>query len=84
MKYRDHRGNLDESMKTEIIVNSVDDIIEHLNKVQYPYIDEVEEIKFKYCGFDTRNGWDTYYVLQKNKGDDEFYVAGMSDGEFKL
>ena len=41
---------------------------------------EVEEIKFKYTRYDERINWDTYYVLQRFKGEDNFTVAGMSDG----
>lgn len=80
MKYRDHRGNLADSMKTEREVNSIDEIKEHLNELYNQFGKEVDKIKFKHIGFDNRTGWDTYFVMQRLKGDKEFTVAGFSDG----
>jgi hypothetical protein len=82
MKYRDHRGSLNESMETEIQVNSVEEIKEHLNKFYTNFGKTVEDIKFEYCGMDKRINWDTYYVLQRLNGEEHFTVAGMSDGKF--
>lgn len=73
MKYRDHRGGFKESMKTVREVNSIQELKEYL---------KTDEIKFEYCTFDSRNNWDTYYVLKKNN-DGKFTVAGMSDGKFE-
>lgn len=83
IKYRDHRGSLSDSMETEMQVNSVDEIKDHLNKSHSIFGKSVEEIKFRYCGMDNRIGWDTYYVLQRISGEKEFTVAGMSNGNFK-
>lgn len=82
MKYRDHKGSLSDSMDTEREVNSVDEIKEHLNKFYNQFGKEIEEIKFKHIGFDKRINWDTFYVLQRLKGEKEFTVAGMSNGCF--
>lgn len=82
MKYRDHKGSLHDSMKTERQVSSVDEIKAHLNKFYNQFGKKVEEIKFKYVGFDDRINWETYYVLQRLKGERRFTVAGMSDGCF--
>ena len=82
MRYRDHKGSLRESMKTERKVKSKSDIINHLNKMYKPFGAEIEEIKFKHVGMDERIGWETYYVLQRFKGNKDFTVAGMSDGCF--
>lgn len=82
MKYRDHRGSLTASMKTERRVNSIDEIKEHLNKSCKQFGKEVEEVKFEYVGFDNRIDWNTYYVIQRLKGEKNFTVAGMSDGSF--
>lgn len=81
MRYRDHRGSLKESLKTTIEVNSVEEIISHLNEM-YDYHPgrQVEEIKFEYGGWDARINWNFYYVLQKQQGDTFFTVAGMADG----
>ena len=82
MKYRDHRGSLAASMETEREVNSINEIKEHLNKFYKQFEKEIKEIRFKHVGFDDRIGWDTYYVIQRLKGEKEFTVAGMSDGSF--
>lgn len=83
MKYRDHKGSLADSMRTVREVNSVEEIKQHLNTLLYPFGKEVEEIKFDYSGFDKRINWDTYYVLQRIKGETEFTVAGMSNKSIK-
>jgi len=82
MKYRDHRGSLSDSMNTMRDVNSIDEIKQHLNEFYNPFGKEVVDIKFEKVGFDDRVNWDTYYVLQKLKGEKEFTIAGMSDGCF--
>lgn len=79
MRYRDHRGSLSASLETEQKINSLDELKLHLNSSLAFFNFEVEEIKFEYCGFDERIGWNTYYVLQKIKGKKGFTVAGMSD-----
>lgn len=80
MKYRDHKGSLDESLQTVIEVNSINEIKDHLNEFYNPFGLEVEEIKFKYTCMDNRIGWNTWYVLQRFEGEKSFSVAGMSDG----
>lgn len=82
MKYRDHRGGLKESMETVIEVHNVQEIIDHLNRIYESTGMIVEEVKFGANIFDERTGWDTYYVLQRFKGEDKFTVAGCSDGCF--
>lgn len=83
MKYRDHRGGLAESMKTVREIETIEDIRTHLDFLFFEFSEEVEEIKVKHVGLDHRNGWDTYYVLFRLKGEDIFYVGGMSDGRPK-
>lgn len=80
MKYRDHRGSLTKSMKTVQEVSTIEEIKRHLNKFYNLWGKSVVEIKFKPVGIDKRINWDTYYVLQRFKGETEFSVAGMSDG----
>ena len=82
MRYRDHRGTLKESMKTVIEVSSINDIICHLNKDYKRFNKKIKEIKFERVGLDERIKWDTYYVLQRFKGENNFTIAGMSDGCF--
>ncbi len=81
-KYRDHRGGLSESLKTTIEISVKGDIVKRLNSNLKDFGAEVAEIKFKYCGFDKRTGWDTYYVLQRLKGEIGFTVAGMCNRSF--
>lgn len=82
MKYRDHKGSLSDSMDTVIDVNSPSEIISHLNKFYNQFGKEVDDIKFEYCGFDDRIGWDTYYVSARLKGSEEYRINGMTDGTF--
>jgi hypothetical protein len=82
MRYRHHRGGLEESLDTTVKVNSLEELLAHINKVWKPFGKIVEEIKFDYACMDDRTGWDTYYVLQRLQGEDRWTVAGMSDGNF--
>lgn len=84
MKYRDHKGSLEKSMKTAIEVNSSEEIISHLNKLYNDFGAFIAEIKFEHVGFDSRTGWDTYYVLHRFEGETSFHVSGMSDSYFGL
>ena len=68
IKYRDHRCSLIESMKTETKFETIEKLKEHINKQYKMFGQEVEEIKFKYVGYDNRINWDTYYVLHRLKG----------------
>jgi len=80
MKYRDHAGSLADSMETVQEVSTIEQIKQHLNKFFNQFGKSVAEIKFKYDSFDNRINWDTYYVLQRLEGENDFTVAGMSDG----
>lgn len=80
MKYRDHRGSLDESMKTVIEINSIQELKDHLNEYFSQFKESVEEIQFDYLGMDNRVGWVSYCVRFRLLGDNVFYVAGTSDG----
>lgn len=81
MKFRFHKGDLLESLKTKTEVNSIKELINLINKT-YPYMPKVNKIKFKYVGYDNRIKWDTYNVIVKFGGLD-YSVAGMSDGILK-
>ncbi len=67
MKFRFHRGGLKESLKTTIIINSMEELREKLGNPA--------TIKFQHLGIDTRINWDTYYVVADNK------IIGMSDSD---
>ena len=79
IKYRDHRGSLDESMKTVKEFYTIEELKKHLDKPYKKLGKRVVEIKFTHVGFDDRIGWDTYYVLIRFDGETDFMIAGMSD-----
>lgn len=83
MKYRDHRGSLDDSLQTTIEITDITQLFSHINKSFTGFGLEVEDIKFEYMGMDTRIAWDTWYVLYRLKGKKQFFVAGMSDGNLE-
>lgn len=65
MKFRFHRGGLEESMKTVVEVKSIVDLARIL--------DCPSKIEFEHIGMDDRINWDTYYVIADNM------IVGMSD-----
>lgn len=80
MKYRDHTGGLKESMETKREVNSLSELKAHLqSKYDEKVFGKILEIKFEYSSFDSRTGWDTWYVMIKTESQKGFIVAGMSD-----
>jgi len=79
MRYRDHKGGLTESLNTTRNVYSKMELLNYLNKQYSAWGKGITELKFKHVGMDKRIGWDTYYVLIKLQGQDNFSVAGMSD-----
>lgn len=78
-KYRHHRGGYIQSMGTVIEINSMDQLLNHLNSSLAPSSSLiVSDIQFEHKGFDERNGWDTHYVTAMIWGDRS--VVGMIDG----
>lgn len=73
MLYRQHRGSFNESMETVITVNSLDELVSHLNSDMMFFITK-QSIKFKNIGIDKRNGWKTYMVFTDDM------VAGYTNG----
>lgn len=73
MKFRYHRGGYEDSMSTEISVNTKAELLRHINTGRH--IQKIEDIVFEHVGVDDRNGWNTHYVLRIDGG-----VIGMSDG----
>jgi hypothetical protein len=77
MKYRDHRGELRESMETVQEFTSKKNLLEHLNGQRYG--DIIEDLSFEHTIYDPRTGWDTYYVVAHTKRG--AYYVGMSDSD---
>lgn len=86
MRFRFHRGSLDESMKTQTIVNSIEELVIKIEESHNLFTLKVKYIRFEFCKFDERIGWNTYYVIAKyeeqKNGYDKEVVEGMSDGMF--
>ena len=78
--YRDHRGWLDESLKTTRTIKTVEDIKSHLNETLSDFWKQVDSISFKHVGLDTRTGWNTYNVIMKYKWEEWEFVAWMTNG----
>jgi len=79
MKYRDHKSTLSESMKTVKLINSVNELTDHISTVHNRII---TSIKFKNVGHDERIDWDTHYVMVMFEGSGSYVVVGISDGVF--
>jgi len=79
MKYRFHRGGLDEAMKTVVEVHSLEQLKNHIQKHEWD--NKPIELKFKKCQYDDRIGWDTWMVLSKLEDENEYYPDGWTDGD---
>lgn len=79
MRYRDHKGGLAESLKTVRNVNNKMELLNYLTEQYSDCGEGITELKFEHLGMDERTNWETYYVLIKLQGQDNFIVAGMSD-----
>jgi hypothetical protein len=76
MKFREHRGTLDDSMLTCVEVDDFVGLVKHLQKIwgewSLPIIPGALKIEH-YC-YDGRIGWNTYIVTMKGQ------VLGFTDG----
>lgn len=79
MRYRAHKGGLAESLNTTRNVYSKIELLNYLNKQHSALGKVISDLKFKHVGMDKRTGWNTYYVLIKLQGQENFSVVGMSD-----
>lgn len=78
MKFREHRGQLDEAMGTVIEVADRPALVAHIRALLEPYgwaVADDDVTVNKYGGFDKRIGWDTYIVIVRDYG-----VMGFTDG----
>ncbi len=81
MRFRFHKGQLNESLKTLVKVKNIKELCSAINKY-YKVLDKKflishQDIYFQYIGYDERIGWDTFYVKDKRDG----HVIGMSDAD---
>lgn len=79
IRFRQHRGGLDESMRTAVNVSSRQDILDQFEPwmLGVPAGEKADQSKlcFHYSGYDDRNGWDTYLVTYEGLG-----VLGQANG----
>lgn len=76
MKFREHRGTLEDAMKTLVELEpTVAALINHLNNATSMFEFKAEDLRLKYTGPDTRIRWkESWYVYFEGFG-----VIGMSD-----
>ena len=80
MKFRKHAGGLKESMKTQVEVNSIEEI-KTICKESLQFAKDVS-IKIKYQCFDERINQESYLVVAYEGEDKELIgVLGMSDND---
>ncbi len=83
MKFREHRGSLSDAMETVVEVDSITDIENIINKSWDYFGKKVEQIKIEFYAHDSRIDWETYIVTYRLFGEEQFYVAGFTNGNFK-
>ena len=74
-RFREHRGSLDESMKTVVYMTTLTELKLHFMSL-FPKLPLKSFTIKPYHGYDTRTGWDTYIVESKEFGG----VLGFTDG----
>jgi len=78
MKFRWHRGSLDDSMQTVVDFESFDGLVSILRATPYTPSFDTSDIKVeKYC-YDPRIEWDTYIVTIDGN------AIGFTDGPLLL
>jgi len=79
MKFREHRGQYEDSMATEVEVKDFPALLTHLQGLlsmfpTAPPVNAGTVTIAPYYGVDPRNGWDTHIVVLKDYG-----VMGFTD-----
>lgn len=82
IKFREHRGSLDDSMETVIELEGkpelVDIVKNCLNGYGHDLLINKETIRIEPYGYDKRINWDTYIITLDGYG-----VFGFANGEIK-
>jgi len=78
IKFRFHRGSLEESMKTQIEVKTIDELVTEINMDNYfcPELTK-DQITIEKYDYDPRINWDTYIVNSRDG------VIGFMNGNFE-
>lgn len=75
--YREHRGLLEEALKTVITVNSLDDIKQHYTNDQE--FNVLTDYKCEYYAPESRvKGWESTYIITANYNGQQI-VTGFSN-----
>ncbi|CAN5951012.1 unnamed protein product [Sphagnum jensenii] len=82
MKFREHRGSLDESMKTLVLLFDRAALVKHIHDLLYPWNIDVEDRDVKVERYnngrgDPRIGWGDLYIVTVK----DFGVIGWTDEE---
>jgi hypothetical protein len=80
IKYRPHRGGLEEAMKEVVEVSSMSDLKVVIYK-QWPFDYNVMEIQCTYYGYDERIDWDTWMILAKFDNKGNWFPIGYTNGD---
>lgn len=81
-KFRFNSGSFQESMKIEIIIESLNEL-EKIISDMYDFKSfkiELDYIQFDYQGFDDRNKWDTYLVIVNLKDNNTSFPKSFPVG----
>lgn len=74
-KFREHRGSLDDSMKTVVPCFTYDGLLKYVRGMLYQWYVEVPSLQVEHYHYDERIGWDNWIVTLKGYG-----VVGFTDG----
>jgi hypothetical protein len=77
VKFREHRGSLEESMATVVELESMDDLRQRCRDLVTD-AKLLDEIRLVFLCYDSRVNWDTYIVFIPGYG-----VLGHTNGELK-
>lgn len=79
IKFRFHRGSLDESIANIHEVMNRQELIEIINKQWLFGHSPISDIEVSHYVYDERIGWDTYIIIGYFNGDR--YVIGFTNGQ---
>lgn len=70
MLFREHKGDLDESMQTVFEFNTIIELVEHMSNLLFPFGMTVtsDMVSITPYIYDHRIGWNTYIVVVKDYG----------------
>jgi len=84
IKYRDHRGGLDESMATVQEFETREDLLKYISDSWDMFYVKVLDMKIEPYSYDKRIDWDTHIVTVKLPHTGDNYIpVGFTNGTFK-